>query len=89
MVSEDAHFWAGVAAGLRVALGDFELSELSPTTEEYVDVNYHAKDAKVKAEPTSDSDEEEVEAEATEDVEVKPKRPRGRPRKNAENTNSL
>lgn len=42
MVAEDEAFYNGVAAGLRVALGDLDFEKLS-TAESYTDVNYHAK----------------------------------------------
>lgn len=92
MVAEEAHFWAGVAAGLRVALGDYELTQLAPDAEEYIDVNYHAKNTKPKAsaeESDSDIEAADANADADADAEVKPKKRRGRPRKNESASESL
>ena len=74
MVAEDESFWKGVSAGLRVSLGDFEFVDLHPDGDGYVDVNYHAKNDKAKAEVTAAAEANDADAEAP-----KAKR-RGRPR---------
>lgn len=89
-------FYNGVAAGMRIALGDFELNAVKPL-EKYSDVNYHAKDNKPEAVDTEvrtlDAGEDRVDtddrddAEDSEDVDAVAKveepvrRKRGRPRK--------
>jgi len=78
MVSEEEAFWKGVSAGLRVSLGDFEFIELHPDGTEYVDVNYHAKTAKLKADATSVESAESTD-DAVDEEAPKPKK-RGRPR---------
>ena len=87
----DKTFYNGVAAGMRVALGDLELKELK-AVEKYSDVNYHAKDNKIENEEEEllsvDSGSDDDEAEASE-VSVPVKKKRGRPKKNHAATTTL
>jgi ParB/RepB/Spo0J family partition protein len=80
---EDTKFYHGVAAGLRVALGDFEFKDLSPT-DSYTDPNYHARDRKQKddepATPKKRGRKPKAKAEVDENA---PKKKRGRPPKAA------
>lgn len=91
MVAEEEAFWKGVAAGLRVSLGDFELSDLNPQEDKYIDVNYHtvADKNKDKAEATDGDAEPKAKVAAKVVDPNAPKRPRGRPRKNAVISDSL
>ena len=86
----DKAFYNGVAAGMRVALGDLELKELK-AVEKYSDVNYHAKDNKAEEEqevvsidPGSDEDVAIAAADA-----APAKKKRGRPKKIVTASNSL
>lgn len=76
--SDEEHlFFNGVAAGIRIALGDLEVEGLS-FEEKYGDVNFHTRNNK-----TEESTEEASNtAEASDGEEQPPRRKRGRPRKN-------
>jgi ParB/RepB/Spo0J family partition protein len=86
----DKVFYNGVAAGMRVALGDLELKELKAVTK-YSDINYHAKDNKAEEEPGLESvDQESDEDVAAATADAAPvKKKRGRPRKIVTVSNSL
>jgi ParB/RepB/Spo0J family partition protein len=86
----DKAFYNGVAAGMRVALGDLELKELK-AVDKYSDVNYHAKDNKTEDEPelvsVDPGDDEDV---ATAEADAAPvKKKRGRPKKIVTASNTL
>ncbi len=79
--SNDKTFYNGVAAGIRIALGDAGIAsvkELDPS-QKYVDVNYHARE---RQDDTETAEGEETAA-ADGDAEQPVKKKRGRPRKNA------
>jgi len=75
-------FYNGVVAGLRAALGDFDLKDLGAGSK-YADVNYHARNNK----------QDDASAEAHDGAEVAVEKPaakkRGRPRKNATVSDSI
>lgn len=79
---EEKTFYNGVAAGIRIALGDAGVADVKELTadEKYSDLNYHTKDNKKLADGESETDPD-VEA-AMGDAAEPVKKRRGRPRKN-------
>lgn len=57
----DRSFFNGIAAGIRIALGDLEFEKVTPTNE-YHDTDYHAKFGPKKKTKASDSEDEPKEA---------------------------
>lgn len=81
-VDEDKAFYNGLAAGIRVALGDYTLEELTPA-EDYTDIDYNKASVKETEEPVKPKKKAKKEpkkkvAKATSKV---AKRPPGRPKK--------
>jgi hypothetical protein len=81
-------FYNGVVAGLRAALGDFELKELGAGTK-YADVNYHNRNNKTDDADVDAETEDTVEASAKTAPVKKEGKKRGRPRKNATVSDAL
>jgi ParB/RepB/Spo0J family partition protein len=77
---DEKAFFNGVAAGLRIALGDTEIKEIKPSVK-YSDTNYHSKDNKVDDAEDGEDTKAADETPVTGIVETPVKR-RGRPRKN-------
>lgn len=80
---DEKSFYNGVAAGIRIALGDAGVSDVKElkAAEQYADVNYHAKQNK-KEESDVTTESSTVSAAEVLDVDGQPpKKKRGRPRK--------
>jgi ParB/RepB/Spo0J family partition protein len=79
---EEKTFYNGVAAGIRIALGDAAVPDVKDLSakEQYSDVNYHSKNNKID---TTKSTAVTPTATVATVVDEKPKKKRGRPRKDA------
>jgi len=80
---DEKAFYNGVAAGIRVALGDAGVADVKDlkATEQYSDVNYHAKlNKKEEADAVDETPAVSAEEVSNQD-EQPPKKKRGRPRK--------
>lgn len=80
---DEKTFYNGVAAGIRIALGDAGVTDVKDlkVNEKYSDVNYHSKDNKVLAEDAEEDEPKAVRTAAV-DADGQPvKKKRGRPRK--------
>jgi ParB/RepB/Spo0J family partition protein len=86
---QDKSFFNGVAAGMRIALGDLELKELKANAK-YSDVNYHSKDNKAEEDDTISVEalDDDAETEVSQTPEPAKKK-RGRPKKNADVSSTL
>lgn len=80
---DEKAFYNGVAAGIRIALGDAGVTDVKDlkVTEQYADVNYHSKLNKTESED-GEAEESPVRAAPALDADGQPvKKKRGRPRK--------
>lgn len=80
---EEKTFYNGVAAGIRIALGDAGITDPKDlkTNEKYSDINYHAKNNKAETDNDSDNADDKTDV-AMNAADAPVKKRRGRPRKN-------